>query len=85
MKGTYFVRIILLHDMLGRVFSLIGAVATAMMPLSLLVTAPISGWLGVRTWYSVGGVLCSLFTLVAFTIPEIIKLNRTAQNLFAKQ
>jgi MFS transporter, DHA3 family, macrolide efflux protein len=66
-------------DMQGRVFSLIGAGATAMMPLSLLVAGPISDWLGVRVWYLIGGGLCVLVTLVAFSIPAIMNIehNRT--------
>ena len=65
-------------DMQGRVFSLISAGATAMMPLSLLVAGPISDWLGVRIWYLIGGGLCILVTLAAFSIPVImnIELNR---------
>lgn len=63
------------HDMQGRIFSLVGAGATAMMPLSLLVAGPISDWLGVRIWYLIGGVLCILVTLVAFFTPAIVTIE----------
>ncbi|HEX7567613.1 MAG TPA: MFS transporter [Anaerolineaceae bacterium] len=63
-------------DMQGRVFSLINAGATAMMPLSLLVAGPISDWLGVRIWYLIGGGLCILVTLVAFSIPAIMNIEQ---------
>jgi DHA3 family macrolide efflux protein-like MFS transporter len=63
-------------DMQGRVFSLISAGATAMMPLSLLVAGPISDWLGVRAWYLVGGGLCILVTLIAFSIPAIMNIEQ---------
>jgi DHA3 family macrolide efflux protein-like MFS transporter len=63
-------------DMQGRVFSLISAGATAMMPLSLLVAGPISDWLGVRIWYLIGGGLCILVTLVAFSIPAIMNIEQ---------
>ncbi len=63
-------------EMRGRVFSLIGAGATAMMPLSLLVAGPISDWLGVRIWYLIGGGLCILVTLVAFSIPAIMNIEQ---------
>ncbi len=63
-------------DMQGRVFSLIGAGATAMMPLSLLVAGPISDWLGVRIWYLIGGGLCILVTLIAFSIPAIMNIEQ---------
>jgi DHA3 family macrolide efflux protein-like MFS transporter len=63
------------HDMQGRVFSLISAGAAAMMPLSLLVAGPISDWLGVRTWYLIGGGLCILVTLIAFLTPAILTIE----------
>jgi DHA3 family macrolide efflux protein-like MFS transporter len=66
-------------DMQGRVFSLIGAGATAMMPLSLLIAGPISDWLGVRTWYLFGGSLCILMTMVAFFIPVITNIEENRQ------
>jgi DHA3 family macrolide efflux protein-like MFS transporter len=62
-------------DMQGRVFSLINAGATAMMPLSLMVAGPISDWLGVRIWYLIGGGLCIIVTLVSFSIPAIINIE----------
>lgn len=62
-------------DMQGRVFSLINAGATAMMPLSLMVAGLISDWLGVRIWYLIGGGLCIIVTLVAFSIPAIINIE----------
>jgi DHA3 family macrolide efflux protein-like MFS transporter len=62
-------------DMQGRVFSLISAGATAMMPLSLLVAGPISDWLGVRVWYLVGGSLCIVVTIAAFSIPSIMNIE----------
>ncbi|MBP7095330.1 MAG: MFS transporter [Spirochaetia bacterium] len=62
-------------DMQGRVFSLLGAGATAMMPLSLLAAGPISDLLGIRTWYLAGGVVCVAVTLVAATVPAIMKIE----------
>lgn len=68
-------------DMQGRVLSLIGAGATAMMPLSLLVAGPVSDALGVRAWYLIGGCACILATLAAFFIPAIMNIenNRGGQ------
>jgi DHA3 family macrolide efflux protein-like MFS transporter len=72
-------------DMQGRVFSLISAGATAMMPLSLLVAGPISDWLGVRIWYLVGGGLCILVTLVAFSIPAIMNIENNSHQALSPQ
>jgi DHA3 family macrolide efflux protein-like MFS transporter len=66
-------------DMQGRVLSLISAGATAMMPLSLLVAGPLSDRLGVRFWYLLGGGLCILVTLIAFTIPAIMNIEKNRQ------
>jgi DHA3 family macrolide efflux protein-like MFS transporter len=62
-------------DMQGRVFSLIGAGATAMMPLSLLIAGPMSDWLGIRTWYIFGGIACVAMTVIAFFIPVITNIE----------
>ncbi len=63
-------------DIQGRVHSLIGAGATAMMPLSLLIAGPVSDWLGVRAWYMFGGVVCILITITAFSIPAIMNVEK---------
>lgn len=62
-------------DMQGRVFSLLGAGATAMMPLSLLIAGPISDAFGIRFWYIFGGTICILMTLAAFFIPAIVNIE----------
>jgi DHA3 family macrolide efflux protein-like MFS transporter len=66
-------------DMQGRVFSLISAGATAMMPLSLLVAGPVADALGVRFWYIVGGSICILMTLAALFIPAIMNIEQNNQ------
>lgn len=68
-------------DMQGRVFSLIGAGATAMMPLSLLVAGPIADWLGVRVWYVFGGSVCVLMILAALFIPPILNIEQNQQSV----
>jgi DHA3 family macrolide efflux protein-like MFS transporter len=72
-------------DMQGRVFSLISAGATAMMPLSLLVAGPISDWLGVRIWYLFGGGLCILVTMVAFSFPAIMNIENNSHQALSPQ
>lgn len=66
-------------DMQGRVLSLLGAGASAMSPLSLLVAGPISDWLGVRTWYLIGGCACILTTVVCLFIPVIMNIEDNRQ------
>jgi DHA3 family macrolide efflux protein-like MFS transporter len=62
-------------DFQGRVFSMINAGATAMMPISLLIAGPLSDWLGVRVWYIVGGAIVILVTIVAWFIPAIMNIE----------
>jgi MFS transporter, DHA3 family, macrolide efflux protein len=62
-------------DMQGRVFSLLGAGATAMMPLSLLIAGPIADQLGIRFWYIFGGTVCILMTVIAMFIPAIMNIE----------
>jgi len=71
-------------EMQGRVFSLIGAGAAAMMPLSLLIAGPVSDWLGIRTWFLFGGILCILMTTVAFFIPVIMNIEQNRQTQLAE-
>jgi len=66
-------------DMQGRVLSLIGAGATAMSPLSLLVAGPVSDWLGVRTWYMIGGSACVIMAVTALFIPVIMNIEENRQ------
>jgi DHA3 family macrolide efflux protein-like MFS transporter len=60
----------------GRVFSLIGAGAAAMMPLGLLVAGPVADRLGVRVWYVAGGAMCVLVTIGAMFIPAIMSIEK---------
>ena len=68
-------------DMQGRVFSLIGAGATAMMPLSLLIAGPVTDALGLRVWYVVGGGLCILVTLAGFFIRPIMNIEQNKADI----
>jgi len=61
--------------MQGRVLSIIGAGATAMSPLSLLVAGPVADTLGVRTWYLIGGTACILAALSGLFIPAVMKIE----------
>jgi DHA3 family macrolide efflux protein-like MFS transporter len=67
-------------EMQGRVFSLISAGATAMMPLSLLIAGPVADWQGVQFWYLVGGVICVLMVIASTFIPAIMQIEEN-QNM----
>jgi MFS transporter, DHA3 family, macrolide efflux protein len=62
-------------DMQGRVMALTMSVATAMMPISLIIAGPISDWLGIRAWYLFGGSACLLMGIAAFFVPVIMNVE----------
>jgi DHA3 family macrolide efflux protein-like MFS transporter len=62
-------------EMQGRVMSLINSAATAMTPLSLAVAGPVSDFVGIRTWYIFGGVVCLLMGVGAFFVPAIMDIE----------
>jgi DHA3 family macrolide efflux protein-like MFS transporter len=62
-------------EMQGRVFSMLNAGATAMMPLSLLVSGPISDALGIRFWFVLGGSTVILITIAALFVPAIMNIE----------
>jgi DHA3 family macrolide efflux protein-like MFS transporter len=66
-------------NMQGRVFSLLIAGARTMAPLSLLVAGPVADWLGVRTWYLIGGSMCIVMAVTALFIPAIMKMEENRQ------
>lgn len=63
-------------DMQGRVFSLIGAACTAMMPLSLMIAGPFSDRFGLRAWYLIGGGLCVAVAIWAFFMPSLHDMEK---------
>ncbi len=62
-------------EMQGRVFTLVGSLATAMMPLSLAVAGPLSDAIGIRTWYLAGGAIFALIGVASFFIPAVVNLE----------
>jgi DHA3 family macrolide efflux protein-like MFS transporter len=66
-------------DYQGRVFSLMGAGATAMMPLSLLIAGPVADLLGMRAWYIFGGVVCILVTIASLLNKAIMNIEQNKQ------
>jgi DHA3 family macrolide efflux protein-like MFS transporter len=63
-------------EMQGRVFTLVGSLASAMMPISLAVAGPLSDVVGVRAWYVFGGGIFALLGVAAFFIPAVMELEQ---------
>lgn len=69
--------------MQGRVFTLLGSLASGMAPLGLVIAGPVSEWLGVRTWFVLGGVGTLIMAVVGLMLPAI--MNIETQNRTGKQ
>jgi DHA3 family macrolide efflux protein-like MFS transporter len=63
-------------EMQGRVMGLVNSICTMMMPLALLISAPVAELLGLTTWYWLGGALVTIMGLGAFFIPDIVNLDK---------
>lgn len=61
--------------MQGRVFTLVGSMATAMAPLGLVFAGPLAEAFGVRTWYIASGLVCLLVGAGGFFIPAILAVE----------
>lgn len=70
-------------DIQGRLFSLVGSAAGAMMPLGLLIAGPLSDRFGANTWFLVGGVAAVLLGGLAFFVPAIMSLEEQGAKLAA--
>jgi len=62
-------------EMQGRVFTVLQSMATAISPLSMAVAGPAADWVGVRAWYIVGGLICTLMGMGAFFVSAIVHIE----------
>lgn len=70
-------------EMQGRVFSLLNSLCVMMMPIALLIAAPVAEMLGLRVWYWTGGILVMLVALFAFFVPEVRTIDRSTPSFQA--
>ena len=68
-------------EMQGRVFSLLETMVSAMMPISMLVAAPIAKWIGIRGWLMFGAVGCLVIGVAGFFLPPLMQIegNRSVE------
>lgn len=67
-------------EMQGRVFTLLSSVVGIMMPISMLVAAPVAGWISVRGWFILGGVVTALMGIGSFFVPSLLHIEEKTQN-----
>lgn len=59
----------------GRVFTLMGSMASAMAPLGLIIAGPLADTFGIRTWFVVSGVVCTITGIAGFFIPAVLSVE----------
>ncbi|MBL7063085.1 MAG: MFS transporter [Anaerolineae bacterium] len=62
--------------MQGRVFAVVASMSSAAFPLSLAVAGPVADAIGLRPWYVVGGIVCTLMGLGACFVPVIVNIEQ---------
>jgi DHA3 family macrolide efflux protein-like MFS transporter len=67
-------------ELQGRVFSLVGSLTSAMMPLSLVMAGPLADRIGIRSWYTGGGLFITVLALGCFLVPSIMNLEQNHQS-----
>ena len=67
-------------EMQGRVFTLVGSLASAMAPLGLIVAGPVADVIGVQSWYVIGGLACILLTVVGYSLPALMNIEGNHRN-----
>ncbi len=66
--------------MQGRVFTLVGSLASAMSPLGLIVAGPISDLISIQIWYIVGSVLTLAFGIGGFFSKALMSLGEEGKS-----
>lgn len=59
----------------GRVMTLVESIATAMMPLSMVIAGPVADRFGIQSWFILGGGVCVLLGIVILFIPAIMDIE----------
>jgi len=66
-------------EMQGRVFTMLGSVASGMAPLGLAFAGPIADRFGVQVWFLVGGVVTLIMAVFGLTNPHIRRFEEGRQ------
>ncbi len=62
-------------DFQGRVFTLMGSLSGAMVPVGLALAAPVADLLGVRAWYVASGLICAAMGILGFLLPALLRIE----------
>ena len=70
-------------EMQGRVFSLLESMVSAMMPISMVIAAPVAEWVGVRGWLAFGAIGCLVIGVVGFFTPSLVHIEDNREKYIA--
>lgn len=62
-------------DMQGRVFALLGSLASGMSPLGLALSGPFAGVFGIQAWFIAGGLIMVVVSAALFFIPVVLHIE----------
>ena len=62
-------------EMQGRVFSLLESMVSAMMPISMVVAAPVAELVGIRGWLVFGAIGCFAIGVAGFFTPSLVQIE----------
>ena len=65
-------------EMQGRVFTLLNSLSSAASPIGLAVAGPVADLLGVRAWFLMGGVACTLLAITGLLMPAVVHVEDQA-------
>ncbi len=68
-------QVIVAPEFQGRVFTLLGTIAMGMAPLGLIIAGPVADLLGVRFWFTLGGIVCLVMGSGALLVPAITHIE----------
>jgi DHA3 family macrolide efflux protein-like MFS transporter len=59
----------------GRVFTMTNSLMSAMVPISMLVAAPVAEWIGIRGWLALASAGCLVIGITCFCVPELMDVE----------
>jgi DHA3 family macrolide efflux protein-like MFS transporter len=68
-------------DMQGRIFTLLGSLSGAMMPLGLALAGPVADSIGVRAWYLVAGAVTVAMAAAGLFVPTLMSIEERTERV----
>jgi DHA3 family macrolide efflux protein-like MFS transporter len=62
-------------DLQGRVFALVGSIASGMSPLGLAIAGPVCAAFGIQAWFIAGGLFMMVIGAAAFFVPTLMGIE----------